>query len=181
MNGIPASKINRIVPRKSSKTEYWIATEEAGFYLYNSANGSATQVSDQKMCLQLNIRNENIQSLVEEDNGDLLLATWGDGVIKLFYDKEQGNFVKSLNFSTANGLNNNYIKDILCDVEGNYWFGTYGGGISSLIDGSFIFYSLEDIGFNEKSETRLMIEKFVDENPEAVASLLRNWLNEEWE
>ena len=40
---------------------------------------------------------------------------------------------------------------------------------------------LEDIGFNEKSETRIMIEKFVDENPEAVASLLRNWLNEEWE
>lgn len=40
---------------------------------------------------------------------------------------------------------------------------------------------LEDIGYNEKSETRLMIEKFVDENPEAVASLLRNWLNEEWE
>jgi len=26
-----------------------------------------------------------------------------------------------------------------------------------------------------------MIEKFVDENPDAVASLLRNWLNEEWE
>lgn len=40
---------------------------------------------------------------------------------------------------------------------------------------------LEDIGLNEKSETRILIEKFVDENPEAVASLLRNWLNEEWE
>jgi flagellar M-ring protein FliF len=40
--------------------------------------------------------------------------------------------------------------------------------------------NLEDIGYNEKSETRLLIEKFVDENPEAVASLLRNWLNEEW-
>lgn len=40
---------------------------------------------------------------------------------------------------------------------------------------------LEDIGFNEKSETRIMIEKFVQENPEATASLLRNWLNEEWE
>lgn len=40
--------------------------------------------------------------------------------------------------------------------------------------------SLEDIGFSEKSETRVLIEKFVDENPEAVASLLRNWLNEEW-
>ena len=39
---------------------------------------------------------------------------------------------------------------------------------------------LEDIEFSEKSETRKMIEKFVDENPEAVAQLLRNWLNEDW-
>lgn len=40
---------------------------------------------------------------------------------------------------------------------------------------------LEDIGYNEKSDVRIMIEKFVDENPDAVASLLRNWLNEDWE
>lgn len=40
--------------------------------------------------------------------------------------------------------------------------------------------SLEDIEFSEKSETRKMIEKFVDENPEAVAQLLRNWLNDDW-
>ena len=40
---------------------------------------------------------------------------------------------------------------------------------------------LENIGYAEKSETRVLIEKFVEENPEAAASLLRNWLNEEWE
>lgn len=40
--------------------------------------------------------------------------------------------------------------------------------------------SLEDIEFNEVSETRKMIEKFVDENPEAAAQLLRNWLNDDW-
>lgn len=40
--------------------------------------------------------------------------------------------------------------------------------------------NLEDIGFNEKSEARVLIEKFVDENPDAVANLLRNWLNEDW-
>jgi flagellar M-ring protein FliF len=40
---------------------------------------------------------------------------------------------------------------------------------------------VEDISFAEKSESRVMLEKFVEENPEAVASLLRNWLNEEWE
>lgn len=39
--------------------------------------------------------------------------------------------------------------------------------------------SLEDIEFGEKSETRKMIEKYIDENPQAVASLLRNWLSDD--
>ncbi len=41
--------------------------------------------------------------------------------------------------------------------------------------------ALDDIEVEQISETRKMIEKFVDENPEAVANLLRNWLNEGWE
>lgn len=39
---------------------------------------------------------------------------------------------------------------------------------------------LEDISVEEISDTRRMIEKFVEDNPEAVANLLRNWLNEDW-
>lgn len=39
---------------------------------------------------------------------------------------------------------------------------------------------LEDIDVEAKSETRRMIEKFVDDNPEAAANLLRNWLTEDW-
>lgn len=40
--------------------------------------------------------------------------------------------------------------------------------------------NVENIEIESKSETRKMIEKFVDENPEAAANLLRNWLNEDW-
>ena len=41
---------------------------------------------------------------------------------------------------------------------------------------------LEDIEFGEDLEVKKQIEKFVDEKPEAVASLLRNWLaDDEWE
>ncbi len=39
---------------------------------------------------------------------------------------------------------------------------------------------IENIDLENKSETRRMIEKFVDENPEAAAALLRNWLADEW-
>ncbi|MCM1261633.1 MAG: flagellar M-ring protein FliF [Butyrivibrio sp.] len=39
---------------------------------------------------------------------------------------------------------------------------------------------LVDIAMEEETETAKLINKFVDENPEAVANLLRNWLNEDW-
>ncbi len=40
---------------------------------------------------------------------------------------------------------------------------------------------VEEIDLDEKSEVRKAIEKFVDENPEAVALLMRNWLNDDWD
>lgn len=39
---------------------------------------------------------------------------------------------------------------------------------------------LENIEVESKSQERMVIERFVEENPEAAASLLRNWLNEDW-
>ena len=40
--------------------------------------------------------------------------------------------------------------------------------------------ALEDIAVEEGNECKRVIDKFVEENPEAAASLLRNWLNEDW-
>ena len=53
--------------------------------------------------------------------------------------------------------------------------------VDALLESTSGEEKLEDIGYSEKSETRLLIEKFVDENPDAAALLLRNWLNEDWE
>ncbi len=39
---------------------------------------------------------------------------------------------------------------------------------------------LQNVDIESKSEARRMIEKFVDDNPEAVAGLLKTWLNQEW-
>lgn len=41
---------------------------------------------------------------------------------------------------------------------------------------------VEEIDYDEEgSEVKKQIDKFVEEKPEAVAQLLRNWLNEDWE
>ena len=40
---------------------------------------------------------------------------------------------------------------------------------------------LEEIEVDARSEVLKTIDKFVDENPEAVSALLRSWLNQDWE
>ena len=40
---------------------------------------------------------------------------------------------------------------------------------------------LGEIGVEEKSEARRIVEKVVQDNPELAANLLRNWLNEDWD
>ncbi|OON94088.1 MAG: flagellar M-ring protein FliF [Candidatus Epulonipiscioides saccharophilum] len=40
--------------------------------------------------------------------------------------------------------------------------------------------TLQDIELKEVIETKEKIDKFIDEKPEAVAGLLRNWLEEDW-
>lgn len=41
--------------------------------------------------------------------------------------------------------------------------------------------TVPEITFEERSEIKKQIEKFVREKPESVAQLLRNWLSEDWE
>ncbi|HOO26979.1 MAG TPA: flagellar M-ring protein FliF C-terminal domain-containing protein [Lachnospiraceae bacterium] len=52
--------------------------------------------------------------------------------------------------------------------------------VESLLQSTQEHQEIEDIDLESKSEVRVMVEKFVDENPDAAAALLRNWLNEEW-
>ena len=39
---------------------------------------------------------------------------------------------------------------------------------------------LEEISSENESDEKKLVSKFVEENPEAAANLLRNWLNEDW-
>ena len=53
--------------------------------------------------------------------------------------------------------------------------------VEDMLETTKVGQELDNIEFDGKSEERVVIEKFVDDNPEAVALLLRNWLNEDWE
>jgi len=52
--------------------------------------------------------------------------------------------------------------------------------VENLLQSTQEVSEVEDLDVENKSEIRLMVEKFVDENPDAAAALLRNWLSDEW-
>ena len=52
--------------------------------------------------------------------------------------------------------------------------------IDDILQSTMTETDLNEIGVEEKSEARKIVEKFVEDNPELAANLLRNWLNEDW-
>ena len=50
--------------------------------------------------------------------------------------------------------------------------------VESLLESQPLDTEMDNIEMDAGSETKRLIEKFIDENPEAAAALLRNWLNE---
>ena len=96
LDGIPLTTVTTITPRKGITGEYWIGTEDEGFFRYSVDGLKASQIIDNRLCLAFNIQNENIQDIYEEDEGHLLIATWGNGVIKLFYDPTSQDFIESI-------------------------------------------------------------------------------------
>lgn len=153
---IPSTTITSIKPRKGIQNEFWITTEDEGFFRFALNESSAVRIVDKSLCMQFELEYENIQDIEEEDEGHILLATWGNGVIKLFYDIRAREFTDSFNFSVSNGMSNNFVRDILADSEDNYWFATYGGGVSSLVDESMVFYDLSVIGFQNNKARSVM-------------------------
>jgi len=64
-----------------------------------------------------------IWDLAEAENGELLLATNEDGVVRHRDGKLTGIFNKE------NGLPSNQIIDIIKDKQGNFWFSSFGQGV----------------------------------------------------
>lgn len=147
ISSMPAVGINVIEPRTVSPGEFWIGTEGQGFFLFRLTDDNVNHVVNNQTCLAFNVGSKNVTDIVEEDEGHLLISTWGNGVVKLLFDPVNNTYAQSLNFNQGNGMPNDFVSDVLHDREGNYWFATYGGGVAALLNDHFVFFPLDLIGF----------------------------------
>jgi ligand-binding sensor domain-containing protein/serine phosphatase RsbU (regulator of sigma subunit) len=134
---IPETQIKSIVQKKNSNS-FWIGTEDEGIFLLTPV--SDKQFKSSTIGRDLGIRFPNIQAVYEDNQSNLWVATFGNGLYKLILSANELKYREYLHLTEENGLGNNYIKSIYSDHEGNMWIGTYGTGIIHITDNYFTFY-----------------------------------------
>lgn len=152
---IPETQIRTVV-RKNNSTSFWIGTDDAGLFLLTPiSNDKFKAVS---VAEKMGIKLPGIQAIYEDPQSNLWIATFGNGVFKLFYSGSSMLYRDFLHLNADNGLGNNYIRSLFADHEGNVWAGTYGSGIVQITDNYFNFYRHTSTVYSN-NVTSLLIEK----------------------
>lgn len=142
---LPSSAVNCIV-KSRNEGEYLMGTEDGEIYRYSLVNG-ATLIERCTESCSSNDESYNIKTIYETAEGNLYIATWGQGLKEWAYSEETKKYTEVLSLTENNGLDNNYVSSITCDREGIFWFGTYGAGVVAWINNYFAQYDLTNIGF----------------------------------
>jgi ligand-binding sensor domain-containing protein/serine phosphatase RsbU (regulator of sigma subunit) len=137
VDGLPLSKVQTIY-QDIQKDEFLVGTEDAGFYkIYKDSRGKKFKVEN--LGKLINIENENVQSLLKDNEGNLWVSTFKKGLFKIII---VGNTFKDIiHYDAGNGLGINDIKSVYQDREGNVWVATYGNGMAAMVDESFTFFN----------------------------------------
>jgi ligand-binding sensor domain-containing protein/serine phosphatase RsbU (regulator of sigma subunit) len=126
------------------KETFWIGTEDSGFFLLTSKGDNLDSYEIMNIGEKYDIGYENVQSILEDENGVIWISTFGKGIYKLMPGDTEFEYSNVIQFTTLNGLPNNFIKCVHQDWEGNYWIATYGNGLAFSVNEAFTMH-YEDI------------------------------------
>ncbi|MFY0687273.1 MAG: hypothetical protein JXQ90_08915 [Cyclobacteriaceae bacterium] len=117
--GLVTSKVWALF--EDSKGNIWIGTEGAGIMQYSAQTGEFAVLYEGN-----GQYNKGISSMLENEDGSLLIGVYGEGLKKLDRD-EKGDFYLE---AVSTGLQNEQITSLIRDDLGSIWVGTEGGGVS---------------------------------------------------
>jgi ligand-binding sensor domain-containing protein/serine phosphatase RsbU (regulator of sigma subunit) len=116
----------------------YLGTQNEGLIVLKNVDGEL-ELSDLK--LPDRFSQIDIRDIYQEDNGDLWLSTFNEGVLQFKPDENFEGFHFLMQFNSANVLPGDYTSQILRDFEGNLWIATYGQGLVYVSEKTFSVFS----------------------------------------
>jgi ligand-binding sensor domain-containing protein/serine phosphatase RsbU (regulator of sigma subunit) len=124
-----------------------LGLENEGLMLIKKINGYYKKLLNLK---EINSDNYSVNEIKCDPNANLIwYSVYGDGVRRLIFSSSGVDSYSLETFKQENGLCGNYITTIFKDGEGVYWFGSFGNGLSQLVNETFLsFVNSADKGNN---------------------------------
>lgn len=135
----------------------WLGRQNGGLQLFRNGDFRTYKQED-------GLVHDDVRLITEDRSGNLWVGTAG-GISKIKIAcvgdepicpaPESPEFT---NFTTRDGLSNNFVREILEDADGTFWIGTYGGGINRLRDGKFVHITSRE-GLTDDFISRILTDE----------------------
>lgn len=137
--GLPSRKSEEILSLiQDKKGHFWLGTNASGAYHFDGKTFTSYLRYKGRIHPVDNVYNNVIQSVVEDNLGDIWLTSQTHGGITRY----DGKVFKA--FTMEDGLPDDMIFSSFKDFDGNLWFGTLDKGLIFYNKGSFRFYNEND-------------------------------------
>jgi signal transduction histidine kinase/CheY-like chemotaxis protein/ligand-binding sensor domain-containing protein len=130
--GLSQSNVLSIL--QDSRGFMWFGTQDG----LNKYDGYSMKVFTGEPSKPNTLKSDYIKDMVEDENGNLWLATWGGGLN--MFDRQTEKFTNYVNDPQNKGsLSNNFLSYIFRDHEGIIWISTQSGGLNSFNEATKTF------------------------------------------
>lgn len=152
-NGLASSKTEVALSLiQDSKGIFWLGTDASGAYSFDGEKFTSFLRYNGRIHPDNNIYNNCIQSIVEDDSGNIWFTSQTHGGISRYDGKNFTHFTKE------DGLSDDMIFSSFKDKNGNLWFGTLDNGLISYSEGSFNYFNETD-GLNNNMVSSIHQDK----------------------
>lgn len=130
------SAVSAICPVNNG-SKFLIGTEDNGLFILRNDKDSesAERLIDMPEWNYLNVK-----SVMADNEGRIWVSTFGSGVLE-FELSEEDRVMSLHTYNSSTGLASDDSRLVFRDIEGNYWFGLFGKGISMLSSYAFGFFT----------------------------------------
>jgi ligand-binding sensor domain-containing protein len=168
-----------ITPHHADPELTWVGTSFNGIYLVKTTpNGKAAIVN---VFRSPEFSSDVIQSITQDQHGDLWVGTRNNGVVHLNLVKNGLSVFKTTFFRKTSGFPFTSVNRLIIDRQGQIWVSTMGDGVFKIYKELFAYFPMERFGVSEVRSIAETADGYLVATDEGLLQITMNPESDEYE